>query len=207
MRFEGKHKMFKKAARRTSFKNVCQALCKHHQWLHAYNVYCNSTFTAVTIETGKGKSNSSVVCHLVFNWGGLLLQQLWFQTHHHWVMLHSWIPSYLEWWHMNYTGNTVTLFCLLIINFDCLFVDSQSIFLGPLTKQTSAGWWLVNKILLWGQCRNLDFFATLLFMDHSLLLYSFLRLQILLLLFHISVHMSSLNIHTQCGIFVFSLHH
>ena len=64
MRFEGKHKMLKKSARTTSFKNVCQTLCKPHQRLHAYNLYCNSTFTAVTIETGKGKPNSSVVCHL-----------------------------------------------------------------------------------------------------------------------------------------------
>ena len=137
--------MFKKAARTTSFKNVCQTLCKHHQRLHAYNLYCNSTFTAVTIETGKGKSNS-VVCHLVFNWGGLLLQQLWFQTHHHWVMLHSWIPSYQEWWHMNYTGNTVTLFCLLIINFDCLFVDwCKSINILGTSYKADKCWMMVGK--------------------------------------------------------------
>ena len=39
MRFEGKHKEFKYAAKGSSFKNILKTLSHHHQLLMAYNLH------------------------------------------------------------------------------------------------------------------------------------------------------------------------
>ena len=56
MRFESKHKEFKNAARRTSFKNVLKTLAHHHQRMLAYQLHYDSGFADVNkISTGSGK--------------------------------------------------------------------------------------------------------------------------------------------------------
>ena len=35
MRFEGKNKIFKAAARKSNFKNIAKSLAEHHQWLQS----------------------------------------------------------------------------------------------------------------------------------------------------------------------------
>ena len=56
MRFESKHKEFKNAARRTSFKNILKTLTHHHQRMQAYRLHYDSGFAAVTkVSTGCGK--------------------------------------------------------------------------------------------------------------------------------------------------------
>ena len=54
MRFEGKHRFFKNAARRSSFKNILKSLAEHHQRLMAYNLYYNSSFASVSVSIGSG---------------------------------------------------------------------------------------------------------------------------------------------------------
>ena len=55
MRYEGKHKEFKNAAKGTSFKNIVKTLSHHHQRLMAYNLHFNSLFAAVDISTASGE--------------------------------------------------------------------------------------------------------------------------------------------------------
>ena len=52
MRFEGKHKQFKSAARCSSLRNILKTLSQHHQRLLAYNLQCNSGYASVTVSTG-----------------------------------------------------------------------------------------------------------------------------------------------------------
>lgn len=59
MRFEGKHKLFKAAARGTSFKNILKTLTHHHQRLMAYNLHFDGTFASVTTTTGTGTNLAS----------------------------------------------------------------------------------------------------------------------------------------------------
>lgn len=54
MRFEGKHKLFKNVAKRTSFKNIMKTLTEHHQRLLAFNLHYDNQFAAVTVSTGTG---------------------------------------------------------------------------------------------------------------------------------------------------------
>lgn len=54
LRFEGKHKQFKHAARGTSFKNILKTLAQHHQRLMCYNLCYNKLFASVSISTGSG---------------------------------------------------------------------------------------------------------------------------------------------------------
>lgn len=54
MRFEGKHKEFKRVARTSSFKIILKTLSDHHQRLMAYNLYYNSLLGAVKVSTGAG---------------------------------------------------------------------------------------------------------------------------------------------------------
>ena len=56
MRFEGKHKQFKTAARGTSFKNILKTLSEHHQRLVAFNLHYDDWFASVTVSTGPGVS-------------------------------------------------------------------------------------------------------------------------------------------------------
>ena len=54
MRFEGKHKLFKAAARGASFKNILKTFTQHHQRLMANNLHFDDTFASVTTTTGTG---------------------------------------------------------------------------------------------------------------------------------------------------------
>lgn len=54
MRFEGKHKQFKNAARATSFKNILKTLTVHHQRLMAFTLHFDSLFESVTVSSGAG---------------------------------------------------------------------------------------------------------------------------------------------------------
>ena len=54
MRFEGKHKQFKVAARRGSLKNILLTLSRYHQRLMAYDLHYNTLFAAVKVSTGTG---------------------------------------------------------------------------------------------------------------------------------------------------------
>lgn len=56
MRFEGKHKDFKRVARKGSFKNILKTLSFQHQRLMAYNLYYNNLLAAVQVSTGSSKS-------------------------------------------------------------------------------------------------------------------------------------------------------
>lgn len=56
MRFEGKHKIFKAAARGTSYKNILKTLTQHHQRLMAYNLHYDGSFASVETSTGAGDS-------------------------------------------------------------------------------------------------------------------------------------------------------
>ena len=58
MRFEGKHKEFKSAARGTSFKNILKTLAQHHQRLMSYNLSYNSVFASVKVTTGSGTADA-----------------------------------------------------------------------------------------------------------------------------------------------------
>ena len=53
MRFEGKHKVLKSAARSTSYKNILKTLAEHHQRLAAYTIYSGGC-TSLQIEIGPG---------------------------------------------------------------------------------------------------------------------------------------------------------
>ena len=54
MRFEGKHKQFKDAAKGTSFKNILKTLTEHHQRMMAFDLHYNSLFASVTVSIGSG---------------------------------------------------------------------------------------------------------------------------------------------------------
>ena len=60
MRFEGKHKLFKAAARGTSFKNILKTLTLHHQRLVTYNLHFDGSFASVTTTTGTGIAITSL---------------------------------------------------------------------------------------------------------------------------------------------------
>jgi hypothetical protein len=64
MRYEGKHKEFKNAAKGTSFKNILKTLSHHHQRLMAYNLHFNSLFAAIDISTTSGDTCYGALKHV-----------------------------------------------------------------------------------------------------------------------------------------------
>jgi hypothetical protein len=54
MRFEGKHKEFKEAAKGKGFRNILKTLSEHHQRLMAFEQHYNPSFGTVTMTTGTG---------------------------------------------------------------------------------------------------------------------------------------------------------
>ena len=65
MRFEGKHKEFKTAARGNCFKNILKTLALHHQ-RKAYNLSFNDQFASVSLSTGSSMLTKIFYCVSVY---------------------------------------------------------------------------------------------------------------------------------------------
>ena len=52
MHFEGKHKQFKNAAQRTSYRNILKTVTEYHQRLMAFNIGYDDKFASINFTAG-----------------------------------------------------------------------------------------------------------------------------------------------------------
>lgn len=57
MRFEGKHKQFKHAARGSNFRNILKSLTEHHQRQLAFSLHYDQSFASAEVLKGPGICN------------------------------------------------------------------------------------------------------------------------------------------------------